>query len=239
MTQLLNSGEGTSATWRIWKCSRWEWLKGHGAMQKKQCFKNNFRSHYFLDSFSLNPTHSLTQTEQLNDSLYWDFVLLCYDFQDTDYNAVRFGGLDIIPSNLFLPTVPNHFCEKAGVRDSNGHNVKPIWLTTHVCALIRAIFAVRLSIAVPSLGETLAIAADKVLRRARLPHCNRDMIKIKASRAYKYVSKVKNNKLSKDFTSGAKVMSQNSSSVLIYCIHRHSLTQNTEKQICVFFCKIP
>lgn len=41
---------------------------------------------------------------------------------------------------------------------------------THVNALVRAVFAVRFSIAVPPLGDTLAVAADKVLFLACLPH---------------------------------------------------------------------
>lgn len=117
---------------------------------------------------------------------------------------------------------------------NDGETMQKLWLTTHVCALVRAVFAVRFSIAVPSLGEALAVATDKVLGRTRLPHCRRDRINIKVSRAYNSAclkrkvceENKKNNKLNKNFASGANAMSQNKTTVkhplLIYCIHLHS-----------------
>lgn len=45
-----------------------------------------------------------------------------------------------------------------------------IGLTAHFDAFVRAILAVRLSIALPSLGNALATAADEVHLGTGLPH---------------------------------------------------------------------
>lgn len=222
MTQLLNSDEVTSAAWHIWTCNKWV-TQGRWSYAK-QNKKTSIISGHIFSWFILSQPHPLTHwckaccwtTPSIG---IWTMV-----WTQTWTHSDLMALTESLPLSFYqlLKTISVNIT----VRENNGNHTKPIWLTTHVNALVRAVFAVRFSIAVPPLGDTLAVAADKVLFLACLPHCNGDRIKIKVSRAFNssawLKSKIceengKTTSSAKDFTSYAKAMSQNMSSVLLYC----------------------